>query len=214
MALSSARLLLNFFEESYEGYEEYRLAPLIAALDDIEKHLPLWEAQGNDVRAFRDALPAWTAGVLSHLSERGEVRSDGLPVQTGDLGVLRWAAKLLEADTPSLDESQREEVRNMVNEARGVLRADETLPEAMRLHIVTLLLHVESVLDNFQVMGDFALEDAVERLLGAMRFAENASSSEPNVWQKFYGDWLQPVATAMLGGAPGTALAITALLGG
>ncbi|MDN3443392.1 hypothetical protein [Microbacterium sp. APC 3901] len=213
MALSSARLLLNFFNATIQEKYTYAFEDLIAAIADIRRHMPLWKAQGHDVLAFEEAIPAWTSSIITYMVE-GQIRKPGGMPTSGDLGVLRWAASLLDADTPSLSESQRGDIREMVNAARGVLRDDGTLPESLRLHIMTLLLHVESVLDNFEVMGDFALEDAVERLLGAMRFAENVSTSEPNAWQKFYRDWVQPVATAILGGSPNTALALTTLLGG
>lgn len=83
----------------------------------------------------------------------------------------------------------------------------------LRLHIARLLLHVEEVLDNFEIMGDAALEEAVERLIGVLRQAESASS-KPDLWSAFWDKWGIPVSVGITSGAPQTALAITQLLGG
>ncbi|MEO2130955.1 MAG: hypothetical protein ABGX78_06920 [Microbacterium sp.] len=215
MSFNSARLLLAFFEGSWQDRNRHNIEPLVAAIADIRSHLRVWQAQGHDVKAFEEAIPNWYAGLLYNIDpSNGKIQGKSERLHTGDLGVLRWAAGLLDSDTASLSEEDRDKLREMVAATRTTLRGDSSLPNDLAMHIATLLLHVEEVLDKYDIVGDFAVEEAVERLLGALRFAETATESKPNVWSKFYSDWLQPVTTAMLGSSPSTALALGQLLGG
>ena len=166
------------------------------------------------MQPFEASLVEWKKEVLRDLSiEHGviDARMRERRIAAGDLGVLEWVASLLVESVPASTPEHREAVRSIVQEARSLLRADGSLPERMRLHLLQLLLHVEDVLDRYEVMGDSALEDAVERLFGAMRVAESRSE-DPGRWRSFWEKWIVPAGVAILGGSPGTILSITQML--
>ncbi|REC96790.1 hypothetical protein DEU35_3270 [Microbacterium sp. AG157] len=216
MSHNPARLLINFFGASLSDKDGHSFTALWTALNDIEEHFPIWRAQGHPVDTFADLLPVWKRGVLAHVDgNTGEINSaaNRFTPQPGDIGVLTWVASLLDQSVPGSTATQRDGIREMVAEVRGGLRDDDSLPEMLRLHIARLLLHVEEVLDNFEIMGDAALEEAVERLIGVLRQAESASS-KPDLWSAFWDKWGIPVSVGITSGAPQTALAITQLLGG
>lgn len=216
MSHNPARLLINFFGAGLTEKDSFSFTALWTALNDIEQHFPIWRAQGHPVQTFIDLLPVWKRGVLAHVDgSTGEINSapSRFAPQPGDIGVLTWVASLLDQSIPGSTESQRESIREMVADVRGGLRDDDSLPEMLRLHIVRLLLHIEEVLDNFDIMGDAALEEAIERLIGVLRQAESVST-KPGFWSAFWDKWGGPVSVGIASGAPQTALAITQLLSG
>lgn len=217
MSLNAAELLLAFFrEQDIHEKDRYNFGALWRALEEIESHFSLWAEQGRNVQPFQASAVEWKREILRDLSlTSGAIDARGRQerMATGDLGVLEWAATLLTESVPQSTPEHRDTVRGLVQDARALLREDGSLPDRLRLHILQLLLHVEEVLDKYEVMGDSALEDAVERLLGALRVAESRSAN-PGKWQAFWDRWVVPAGVALVGGAPGTVLSITQMLGG
>lgn len=215
MSLNAAQLLIAFFrEDNLARKDEYDFGALWRSIEEIEAHLPLWRQQGRNIEPFETSLGEWKRELLRDLNtDHGVI--DALQrdqrIASGDLGVLEWAASLLVNSVPASTPEHRDTVRSIVQEARALLREDDSLPERMRLHILQLLLHVEDVLDRYEVMGDSALEDAVERLFGALRVAESRSE-DPSKWRAFWDRWIVPAGVAILGGSPGTVLSITQML--
>lgn len=216
MTLNSAELLVQYFEASIDDRRKYTLGALWSAIEDVESHINLWAGQGKNVAPFERSKKSWRKEVLAGLdTDSGRVSSYGTKdhIADGDIGVLEWVATLLHDEVPASSPEHREQIRKMVQDVRALVRDDDSLPERLRMHLVHLLLHVESVLDTYELMGDSALEDAVERLIGAVKLAE-ASSKKPGKWGTFWDKWVVPISVGMLSGSPGTVLSAVQMLEG
>lgn len=216
-ALNAANLLEAFFEES-SNRSRYDSRVILLALGEIDGHIDLWESQGSNVVPFRKAVAVWRTEVF-HLMDRdtGVFRNNLAPsgnLREGDLGVLSWAAERIASTVPETNEESREGIRQMVQGVRNLLVEDRTIPDRLRVHVARLLHHVEEALETYDITGEFLLEDAVERLLGALNLVENASE-DPTKWQKFRADFLPGFASQLAAsGVFQGMLAITASITG
>lgn len=214
MTLNSADVLLEYFGAAFDERSNWKFDDIWRALLDVQDRVEVWAKQGKDVTAFRHAIPIWRSAINARTDEKLQTTEMGVPpVSTGDLGVLRWASSLINETPLAVSVNKRDDIAKALGKLKKLLAEDGSLPPELRLHIASLILHVEDTMHRWEFVGDFAVEDAIERLFGALRTAE-AASSDPTAWQKFWTDWGQPIAVAALGGAPQTVLAITTLLGG
>ncbi|WP_447947913.1 hypothetical protein [Microbacterium maritypicum] len=215
-AINAASLLDSFFRADNKRAFDPRY--IVMAVIEIESHVDLWEQAGSNVTPFREALPIWRAEVFHYIDPNdgrfanyGESNNFG----TGVLGLLGWAAERIASTTPETSEAVRSGIREMVQEARNTLVEDTSLPERLRVHVTRVLRHVEEALDNYDITGEFLLEDALERLLGVLGIVENASK-EPSRWQKFREAFTPGFAAelASSGSMQGMAAIASAITGG
>lgn len=195
--LNAADLLISFFRA--KSKEPFNSRAIVLALVEIESHVELWESSGSDVQSFKEAMPVWR-GEAFHFIEptTGNFRTynETGNLGVGELGLLGWVSERIATSTPKTDGAGRESIRDMVQKARKLLIADNSLPDRLRLHVSRLLRHVEEALDNYDITGEFLLEDAVERLIGALHIVESRSS-EPTKWQKFRDEFVPAVAAQL-----------------
>jgi hypothetical protein len=195
--MNAASLLDSFFRSSNKSIYDPR--SMLLALYEVEEHIEVWEKTGAPVVPFLEALPVWRAEVYHYIDPAsGQFANYGSSdrITKGDLGVLSWAAERIAVSSPESTEESRQSIRDLVQGARAVLLEDSSIPEKLRLHISRLLHHVEEALDNYEITGDFLLEDAVERLLGALQLVETASS-EPGKWAKFRSEFVPGLASQL-----------------
>jgi len=211
--MNGAELLTQFFEVSRSKLAGYDFTALYLAIVDIEHHIDLWEKSGEDVSAFRSALPAWKQQLHEDTSDNFTTQANphGRSVSTGDIGVLKWAASKLGTSSPTMDEETRQSITELLNHVREVVVKDGSLPDELRLHLVNLLQQVASAVEHWEITGDFSLSDALDRLFGAMRVAETLSS-DPSVWSDLWSSWGKPIAVGLIVNAAPVALQITQML--
>lgn len=188
------------------------------ALIEVESHVDLWEEANSNVTPFREALPIWRGEVFHYIETKSgkfvNYQATG-NLGVGVLGVLSWAAERIANTTPETSEDARNGIREMVQEVRNTLVEDASLPERLRVHVTRVLRHVEEALDNYEITGEFLLEEALERLLGVLGIVEKASK-DPSMWQKFRESFTPGFASelASSGTMQGMAAIAAAITGG
>ncbi|MGN7968022.1 hypothetical protein [Microbacterium sp. 22296] len=216
---NAATLLNDFFRAERKSSFDPR--SILLAVIEVQEHVEVWDSAGVDVEPFADALPIWRAEIYHYLHPEtgGFANYAGSgKLSKSDIGLLGWVAERLSTVSPESTEESRESIREMVQAARSLLIEDDTIPEKLRLHVTRLLRHVEEALDNFEITGDFLLEDAVERLIGALQFVET-SSSKASKWSDFRSQFIPGLAAQLSasGALEGIALVaanVTKALGG
>jgi len=210
MTNNAADLLHAYFTASDK--RAYKFPPLWAALVEIEANIDAWEEMGQRVTPFRDTVAVFKR----ELNQSVDTNFDCLDVansivDVGDLGMLEWISEKLSYTTPHFDEAELESIRNMLAAIKSAVIGDTTLPDDLRLHIARLIRHVEECVENWEITGDFAVAEALDRLMGAMRIAE-AKSSKPETWTGLWDEWVQPVAIGLIASMPQVGLQIGQML--
>lgn len=214
MSLNSARLLREFLESSNVDRGDYSFNHIWAAVMDIESHIQVWSEMGIETEGFEDLLPDLKSHIFNRVSPDGSIhRAPTPPPSKAELGMLRWIAEKIDSTSLVIPIDKKDDVVTLLAEARRVLGEDNTLPPDLRLHIVRLLFHAESIVAEWEIAGDFAVTEAMERLFAAMKTAQ-AASTTPEVWETIMHRWVYPVAVASLGNVMPTAMAITQILTG
>lgn len=176
---------------------------IVALLDEME-------SQGKDISIYRPQIPVLTSVVLNHPNHWGQVNSGRIP----PLELLEALAGRFDDLVPHANTSQFEKVREFLGELSEALDdADMTsgVPEHLVKHMQNLIGHVTWCLDHYDEVGDFELQDAMDRLaVDLMRVT--STSNDPSRWQRFWTNWGTPFAVNMISGVPGQ-LMINAVLG-
>jgi hypothetical protein len=211
--MNGAQLLTRFFESPSSKRAGWDFTALYLAIVEIEQHVDLWEKTGADVSAFRSSLPAWKRQLHEDTSDRFSTHDNGLhrSLDSGHIGVLKWAASKLSDSSPVIDENRRQSVVELVDHVRQTVVSDTSLPDELRLHLVNLLQQVANAVEHWEITGDFTLADALDRLFGAMRVAETMSSNA-KAWSDLWDDWGKPIAVGLIVNAAPVGLQISQML--
>lgn len=203
---------------SAEGSDEAVLRETMRActhLANIDEILVGMESQGRRTRSFRNALPRWQSWILAY--PHSWVHAVGT-VDTfdsdHDLDVLENLADALDQIVPTYTEQGLTRVSKVLEGASAALDADGSLPTNLRRHITSLLKHAQQCMDEYDLVGDFELQKAVDRLIVAINAAASASSSMSSAWETLREDMVWPVfeGLALEAGSRGPSLgAITSL---
>ena len=88
--------------------------------------------------------------------------------------------------------------QNVCARVRGDCQNDRTLPLELREYVASLVVEIQSVLDKYEMTGDFVLADALNRLFAAVFMAETQTRDKSR-WQKFKEEKAGPFMQAFLG---------------
>lgn len=172
-----------------------------AALDDlreIEGLLDALEAEGRRTQSFRKHLNRWYNWVIAYPD--GWELSGGLNFHnTATLEILDSLASVLEAEINDFSPETVKEVRSLVDEARDLLAKDDTLPIGIRRHLHSVLSHAWQVANDFDLFGDFALQESTERMIIALNVAAKTSTKKESSWKILWNRAAQAAAERMGG---------------
>lgn len=172
-------------------------------LKEIEELLRLLESQGRNTRVPREALPSWYQVVFAFPS--GWSGGGTATINQEAINTLEMLAERLQDVVPTVEPGGIEQVIGYVDAVRDVLVEDASLPAQLRSHINDVIEHVRWCAENYSIVGDFSLQDALERLSGAiMRGA--FSSTDKSKWQKVAETWVWPFVVNMAAALPSAGL--------
>lgn len=89
-------------------------------------------------------------------------------------------------------------MNNPAQEFAETVKNDRTLPLELREYVASLVVEIQSVLDKYEMTGDFVLADALNRLFAAVFMAETQTRDKSR-WQKFKEEKAGPFMQAFLG---------------
>ena len=183
------------------NWDEHKLA--VRHLDEIEELIRLLEGQGRVMRVQRATLPSWHQTVFAY---SGGWNGNGTAlIDKTSLNTLEAFAERLIDVVPEVEVDGLDKIGGYLDSVREVLVADASLPTDLRSHINDVITHVQWCVDNYATVGDFSLQDALERLSGAI-VRGAANSSDRSKWQNVMSTFVWPFAVNMIAALPSAGL--------
>lgn len=192
-----------------DAWLAHRIA--VRHLDAIEELLSQMKAAKRSTRLFERYYPTWVKTVFAHphgWATNGSGRMDKIALEH-----LEHLADSLEDFVPTIREGGLDDLRDYADEITSLLDEDDTIDQLLRLHIGQVVAHLNWCIDNYERVGDFDLQEAVERLASAIVRAA-ANSSRKDRWAAAADKWVWPFVMNVVSAIPSTALAQLALGGG
>ncbi|MBT1633508.1 hypothetical protein NYQ35_02405 [Curtobacterium flaccumfaciens pv. flaccumfaciens] len=207
-----AELLLNYFNTTVQqARQAYTPRILFNALGECEDVLKTWDRLGKPVSAYTGAIPRWSEAIaMSWNAAMTYPNPHASKPDEGDMGMLLLLANEMRAFVPELTAEKQDEVSDLIHKVLAALKDDTSLPPELRAHIATLIIQVEQCIAEYEIRGDFALRDAVERLIANIRLAEQRSD-DPAKWERLWDEYAKPVILGLLVEIPTIGLAIAQL---
>lgn len=177
-------------------------------LDAIDELLQQMEDAARNVRVFRGHLQAWGNMVFSF--PNGWTQNGTATMDQTALDHLENLADRLVDFVPAVRPGGLDEIRDYANGIRELLDEDDTIDGLLKMHVKQVIAHLNWCIDNYDAVGDFDLQEAVERLASAVIHAASSSKWKDR-WKSAMDTFVWPFVVSMVAAIPGSALAQLAL---
>ncbi|MFT4086164.1 MAG: hypothetical protein QM658_03265, partial [Gordonia sp. (in: high G+C Gram-positive bacteria)] len=185
----------------------HRAVGHLAAIDQI---LMGMEERGKNVNVYRRYFPAWVNIVFAY--PQGWAGQGTAAIDNTTLAHLETLADRLDDYVPAADPAALASVSDYLTAVLRTLADDPSIPDDLRLHVIRVVRHAQSCVDEYALEGDFNLSEALDSLADVIARAER-QSNEPGKWATLVGDWVNPFivnVAATLAAAP----VVQAIVGG
>lgn len=179
-------------------------------LDEIAEILRLLESHGRNMRVARETMPTWYQTVF--VFNYGWSGANTGAIDQRALDNLEQLAERLQDVVPEVAAGGIEQINQYIDLVRKTVLADTSLPTELRSHINDVVDHVRWCTDNYAIAGDFSLQDAVERLSGAI-VRGYATSGEKSKWKDVLDKFVWPFTVNVVSALPSATLAALAVAG-
>lgn len=178
-------------------------ATTIAAMNclvEIDRRLPVLEAEGRRVTTYRRMLPTWTHAVMMYPEGFGVVAS----ISDHALDTLDHLAEILELTTPTIRTGSPERVTDLLDRVTAMLGTDESLPAELRRYLFRLVQETRTALVEYQTLGAFDLNESLMRLWTAVNAAAEVSTDEgaKEGWRGIVRDYAIGTVAGLTANAP------------
>jgi hypothetical protein len=129
-----------------------------------------------------------------------------------DLALLDTLAGLMDDWLPTVTPAGRDSLTEFVGKILEALADDESLPDDMVRHVGECIFHVRDCLDRFELVGDFDLQVAVDRLYLSVSMAKTVSKHKEK-WTHLAENVAYPFAVGALSAPVGNFLTQLAIGG-
>lgn len=110
-----------------------------------------------------------------------------------------------------LNDDRAKNLTAFLNELVELIKSDDSLPPALKAHIMKLVDEVRRNIDNFEAGIDFDINDSLQRLFGSMYMAESATQ-EKSKWQTIKDKYLGNMLADFIVQLPDLGLAVSQTL--
>ena len=220
--VNPAEYLLKFFkvEPRIEGFDDSacsafdamaRTERLVAGLkasgvrrlDTVEQQLPaIWESLW---KSFADA---YSDGSLRYFSTHPKHDETLSPASILSLQTIADRSFSMRYE---LNDDRAKNLTAFLNELVELIKSDDSLPPALKAHIMKLVDEVRRNIDNFEAGIDFNINDSLQRLFGSMYMAESATQ-EKSKWQTIKDKYLGNMLADFIVQLPALGLAVSQTL--
>lgn len=180
-----------------DNWEEHTQA--IRHLQEIEELVRLLENRGRNMRVVRETIPSWYQIVFVYRS--GWEGQNTARIDQQSLNTLEMLAERLEDVVPEVEDGGLAAITEYLDSVCTILEDDSSIPLDLRGHINEVIGHVRTCVDNYSEVGDFSLQDALERLAGAV-VRGAANSATPSKWKTFVTNFVWPFGVNMVAALP------------
>ncbi|STC97731.1 hypothetical protein [Corynebacterium renale] len=167
-------------------------------IDQMSALIDELESRGKRVRFHRAYLPRWIKTVFNY-PRHWDSSGDKAIIDERQLQQLESLANDLDDIVPEADAAQIEAFKNYLTAVLTALEEDKTLPDDVRKQAKAVIIHIQTVVDQLAVVGEFELQGSLDRLLGVLlRVA--ATSQQHARWVKILKTFVWPFVTGNLTG--------------
>lgn len=181
----------------------------IALINEIDQILTSIERPDHRKAAHERTLGRLTKWVMAYPHDWLLAPKDGYPNldDQGTLDYLDSIATLLENYVRTFSDAERDGFADILNGVVKSLAEDDSLPVDLRRHLHLLISEARRCVEEYEIVGDFALQAAMERLSAAVSTATKVTK-HPGKWSSFMDKYVWPSAVGITVGS--AQLAITA----
>ncbi len=166
--------------ESWDGWE--REIAAVQLLIDLRSQMDSLESEGkSSFDPWRKFYPQWTTAVFAY--PEGWQKS-GHGINQTALDQLHGLAVHLKTLVPELDPNQKDDFRSFLEAVENRL---ENAPDLIKLHALKIVRHLKSVLDEWEILGDFRIVNAMRDLQDIIDALADAEPDEDGFWCKARG---------------------------
>lgn len=191
---NAAEYLLQFFEveQQPDGFRKDVL-PAYTAMCSTERTLDTLIARGvKRLDMAKSQMPGiWKALWESFSDDALDGHRRNFSTLAGSTNRLDAAAVLalqtiadrwVELDV-RMEDKDRENISGFLSEIEQCLKEDVSMPTALKSYVLNLTTEVRRCVNDWESCGSFELNDAMQRLLGALYIAESHAKDQSR-WQK------------------------------
>jgi hypothetical protein len=183
----------------------------VAHLEDIEGLLAEMSMAGTKVDIFSRYFLAWTDAVFAYPT--GWTKPGSGEISTVALEHLENLGEFMRNFVPVLEPDGVAKLNEYLTLVSQTLDEDTTLDPLLRQHAKLVVYHLAECLLHYEVVGDFQVQEAVDRL-GATLVRVAANSSEENrttLWRPVMTNFVYPFVVNTISAIPGAVLTMLAL---
>ena len=172
----------------------------------IEELLGNMKTAGVNISKWEAPLDRWTKGLF--LYPNGWTSPQGQSLSASDLEMLSMLGDLFEFQIPRLKKDGATEIQDFIGEIEETLKEND-VNEHLRRHFVNLISHIRWCLDNFELVGEFELEKALQQLASTVSlqvFEDERSGAKSSAFRVFINDWVNPFTVGAMAGYAGNML--------
>ncbi|MBE5471607.1 hypothetical protein [Mycobacteroides abscessus] len=161
---------------SYVSPNEQRVA--VRHLDAIEELLNQMDGAGLKTSLYWKYFGRWGELVCRHPhgwhKDQAKAHFDDTALEH-----LEHLDDRLKGLVPELQSGGLDSLREYAAEARDIVDGDSTIDPDLRMHVKQVIAHLNWCIENYDAVGDFHLQAAVDRLFATMVRATGASQDRP-----------------------------------
>lgn len=177
-----------------ESLRDHRFA--IGYLNQIDELLNAMDSAGKRVGPYRRQFPVW----VQHTFNYGRVwthKDPGTPKHAFD--VLEGLIDALAPFVPVLEPKHFETLKEYLHTVRETLNEDDSIPRGTKQGALVLVENLLTLIDSYNVVGDFEIERTLQSLLGSLAWAATQSSKRER-WRDILTGFFIPYATSQVPG--------------
>lgn len=192
-----------------DGFLAHRLA--VQQLEAIDQLLDEMAGAGADVSVYRRNFPEWCKAVFAF--SHGWDTQPAVDIPDGTLDHLQNLAEMMRYYVPVLQPNGLDSIRDYAQRVKDTLAQDASIPQQLHIHAHEVIEHLLWCVDRYNLVGDFVLSEALERLAATVvRVAANSNEENRGGWRSFFSmTFVWPFMVNMIAAIPSGALAQLAL---
>lgn len=175
------RIYSNFLSRTPTIQGPFELSDLMRACVAVDNVLLNSAALGDEeAKISHESMPQiWATifGTYSNSSKKTNFSYSTVSLNREAKLAVLVAQRLLKNEPALYPEERRVKVKQLIDELPKLL-VEVNLPESLKSYLYTLAREVQTALDQYEITGDFKLDDAFNRLQGAFNIAIVATADK------------------------------------
>jgi len=161
-------------------------------------------SETRNVAVYQRHFSSWAADVFAY--PQGWNAAGSAQVDMAALEHLENLAEFLRSYVPELKPTGEAELRGYVKLVQSTVEEDQSIPADLRIHLREVVSHLLRCLDEYETVGAFELQKALENLAATV-LRTAANSGNKSKWKPTMDGFVWPFAVSVMSALPSAALA-------